>query len=492
MSSRELALKGQRPAGMSDVDSVLNVANKGASLVKNITPGIIKKPLTGVKNAAAWGVNKVVNSRLGRYAANKAEELARKQRSGGPLQFNAGKPITTLSGIKTIGDLANLDSITQVMIIIIGILFFMIFWWCYSKLNLNKQNCSKLENVFTKFPIINNINPENPNYQNRVRDYYIKTAYNCCSSGNFKNDFVNLCALKNCIKQGARCLDFEIYSVENQPVIAVSSTDSFNVKESYNNIPFALAMNTISTYAFSGDNCPNPNDPLFLHLRIKSSSLNIQNAMATALYNTLEGRLLGPDFSYENNGLNIGAFPLAKLMNKVVIIVDKKNPLFTETLFNEYVNLASNSAFMRGLRYKDVEYTPDKDELIFFNQQNMTICLPDLSARNKNYSSALAMSYGCQFIAMSFQNFDNNFQFYTQYFDDAGSAFVLKPDRLRYIPTFIPIPKEQDPAVSYGFETVCPESIPNCPDSMKMTIRSDYGKNKPVTPTVPDPSGEDE
>ena len=31
--------------------------------------------------------------------------------------------------------------------------------------------------------------------------------------GSYKNDYVNLCALKSCIKQGARCLDFEIYSV---------------------------------------------------------------------------------------------------------------------------------------------------------------------------------------------------------------------------------------------------------------------------------------
>ena len=35
-----------------------------------------------------------------------------------------------------------------------------------------------------------------------------------------KNDFVNICALKNCIKQGARCLDFEVYSCTTMPAIA--------------------------------------------------------------------------------------------------------------------------------------------------------------------------------------------------------------------------------------------------------------------------------
>jgi hypothetical protein len=197
--------------------------------------------------------------------------------------------------------------------------------------------------------------------------------------------------------------------------------------------------------------------------------------MANALYNTLEDRLLGPEFSYENNGRNIGGYPIANLMGKVVIIVDKSNPIFTDTLFNEYVNLASNSAFMRGLRYKDVEYTPDKEELIFFNKQNMTICIPDLSARNKNFSSALAMTYGCQFIAMSFQNFDNNMQYYTQFFDDAGSAFVLRPDRLRYIPTFIPIPKAAEPDVSPGTQKTNPLG-PNGSKSLDMYLASDLGK----------------
>lgn len=476
MSSRNLALKGQQKNSPSDVESAINIVNKSATIAKNYTPGFAKKGLTGVKHLGEWGVGVVTNNRLARFASNKVDELTGKMRSGQALQFNAKKIITSFGGIKTVGDLANIDGITQVMIIIIGVLFFMIFWWCLNKLNLNEQNCTTIEKTFTNFPYINNINPDNPIFKNRLRDYYIKTAYNCCASGNFKNDFVNLCALKNCIKQGARCLDFEIYSIDNQPVIAVSTSDSFNVKESYNNVPFAKAMDVIATYAFSGGNCPNPDDPLILNFRIKSSSKNIQDAMANALYNTLEDRLLGPDFSYENNGRNIGAFPIANLMGKIVVIVDKSNPIFTESLFNEYVNLASNSAFMRSLRFKDVEFTPDKEELISFNKQNMTVCIPDLSAKNKNFSSALAMTYGCQMIAMCFQNFDDNLKFYTQFFNDAGSAFVLRPDRLRYIPVFIPIPPAQDPAVSYGTATTNPLGS-NGPKSLDINITTDFGLN---------------
>ena len=41
-------------------------------------------------------------------------------------------------------------------------------------------------------------------------------------------------------------------------------------------------------------------------------------------------------------------------------------------------------------------------------------------------------------------------KYYTKYFDDAGSAFVLRPDRYRYIPVFIPKPKCQDPEVTFA------------------------------------------
>jgi hypothetical protein len=94
------------------------------------------------------------------------------------------------------------------------------------------------------------------------------------------------------------------------------------------------------------------------------------------------------------------------------------------------------------------------------------------------------MTYGCQMIAMCFQNFDDNLKFYTQYFDDAGSAFVLRPDRLRYIPVFIPIPKAQNPAVSYGTATTNPLG-PNGPKSLDVNLTTDYGENGATGGTCP-------
>ena len=368
-----------------------------------------------------------------------------------PKSFNAaGFKMPSTELLKTtLGDFGKTDSITQVMIIVLGFLFFVIFLWCYNKINLNETNCSNLSTIYKNFPLISSITADNPVFSYKLRDYYIKTAYNCCSAGNFKNDFVNICALKSCIKQGARCLDFEIYSLNNNPVIAVSSKNDFNIKGSYNSIKFEDAMTVISSYAFSGNTCPNPNDPLILHFRIMTNNSVIHDKIAMILYDTLEDKLLGKNFSYENRGRNIGSYPITRLMGQVIIMVDKSNPLFSSTKLNEYVNITSNSVFVRSLRFSQIKYCPDINELTYYNKQNMTITLPDLSSDNKNKSVDLAMSYGCQMVGMSFQNFDTNMEYYTKKFDDVGSAFILKPNKYRHIPIFIAEPPLQDPNNSY-------------------------------------------
>jgi len=335
-------------------------------------------------------------------------------------------------------------------IILFSIIIIYTIVWIYSKLHLNNKNCNQLQKLYNGFPLIKTINPNNEDqFSHNLRDYYIKTAYNCCSAGNYKNDFVNICALKECIKQGVRCLDFQIFSLNNEPVIAVSTLNDFTIKETYNSIPFSDAMEIIQDYAFSGSTCPNSGDPLIIHLRIMSKNNVIYDKMANTLYNRLESRLLGKKYSYENNGKNLGVIPLKDLMGKIILIVDKTNALFENTTLDEYVNIASNSVFMRCLRYHDVKYTPDMQELIEFNKKQMSICLPDPSIDTNNPSASLSMKYGCQMVGMSFQNFDTNMEFYDELFDNAGSAFILKPENLRYIPVYIKLPDPPTEATSF-------------------------------------------
>ena len=344
----------------------------------------------------------------------------------------------------------NEKLVRLIILIIIGLLIFLVIYYIYSTLTLEQKNCDTMNSLYSDFPLISTMNTSNTSFSYNLRDYYIKSAYNCCCGGSYKNDFVSLCALKDCIKQGARCLDFEIYSVNNKPVIATSSMDDYSIKETYNSIPFATVMKNIAQYAFSGSTCPNPGDPLILYFRIMSKNKEIYTEMANDIYNTLEDKLLGKKYSYENYGKNLGKEPLKSLIGKIIIIADKSNALFEETPLDEYINIASNSIFMRALRYDDVQYTPDMDELIDYNKKSMTICLPNLNNTPINPSASLAMKYGCQFIAMSFQNFDSNMEYYDLFFDEEGSAFSLKPENLRFISVTLDTPPAPPESYSYA------------------------------------------
>lgn len=254
---------------------------------------------------------------------------------------------------------------TQIKIIffiILILLLVIVIIWAVNKTNLRNSECASLQK--SSLPRISSINPTDAQFNYNLRDYYIKSSYNSCCLGNYKDDFVDVCALSFAIKQGCRFLDFEIYSIDNQPVIAASTKNSFFFKETYNSVPFANAMNVIMSNAFTaGNTCPNPNDPLILHFRIKSNNTQMLDNMAQVIYNTLEPRLLDIEYANEFDGQNIGGVPLQKFMNKIIILVDNSNPIFAKTKLNQYINGTSNSVFIKKLSNFDVVNTPNMDDL---------------------------------------------------------------------------------------------------------------------------------
>jgi len=301
---------------------------------------------------------------------------------------------------------------------------------------------------------IQSMTPSNPEFKFLFRDYYIKTAYNCCSGGAYKNDFVSVDILKDILKQGVRGLDFEIFSINDQPVVATSTSDNYHVKETYNSIPFAEVMNIIRDYAFATATSPNPKDPIIIHLRIKSTNQQMYKNFAKILegYDNL---LLGKDYSYNNNGLNLGNVEILKFCNKIIIIVDRLNNSFTECQeFFEFVNMTSNGYFMRALPYYDIAYSPDINELIEYNKLCMTIGMPDKGSDPPNPSAVVLRETGTQMIAMRYPLFDTNLEESEMFFDVQGYAFVLKPASLRFKPVLIPDPTLPNPDVSYATRTI--------------------------------------
>jgi len=356
---------------------------------------------------------------------------------------------------------------------------------CGNSCTADNTNCNlaTIYNRNTEFASsIMSINTNSPQCLFSLRDYYILTAFNCCSGGNYKNDYVGLCNLIAVISQGVRCLDFEVYSLNNQPIVATSTSPLYPAcyKESYNYIPFQDVMSTITSYAYSNSTCPNPTDPIILHLRIKSANCTMMNNFAL-IFEEYDTFLLGSSFSYEFNGNNLGALPLILFsgvstpskQGKIIIIVDQMDNAIITAIMNsklwEYVNMVSGSTFMQIVSNTMLEAESDLNDFIQYNMLNMTMVIPNSGGNPSNPNFLLSQLTGCQMCAMRWQLPDINLQLCTTScistsidpstntnpsgvntcFNQVGFAFVLKPSNLRYVPTTYDI-SDADPSNSFA------------------------------------------
>jgi hypothetical protein len=299
-----------------------------------------------------------------------------------------------------------------------------------------------------------------------IRDYYIYSSYNSCNNDKTtSNNNVDTQSLKHVIAQGVRFLDFEIYSLDNQPIVATSTIpNNYFIKESNDSIPFRNVLESIINTAFNISTAPNPTDPLFIHLRIQSTNQTMFSNMAL-IFKTYEssGYILGPQYSFEyqdckdnNNKLdcsirNISSLPLNMFKNKIILMIDKQN---TSVLDNsdlmEFCNLMTNSINCRLITNYEMKNSPDQNELIDFNKKSMTVVTPDIGANSGNPNILTANLLGIQFTAINFSNKDAVYANTFNFFNDSGNAFILKPADLRYTPLYIQVPNNPPPTYSFA------------------------------------------
>ena len=353
------------------------------------------------------------------------------------------------NAIKSLAELKESTSVVLITIVTLMIILIALIYFIYYS-SLKSRNCKKMDSIYgTLNGKISSIDSSDQ-FNHTFKDYYIKTAYNCCSGGNYNNDYVGLCVIIDLLKQGVRGLDFEIFSIDNQPVVATSTSDSYYIKETFDYINFMEIMNVIRDYAFSTSNAPNSLDPIIIHLRIKSTNQIMYQNFAKLL-EKFDSILLSKDYDSEYYGKNFGDVELKKLMGKVIIIVDRTNIAFLECPeFYKFINMTSNSIFMRALHYYDIKYTSDMNELIEFNKQNMTIGMPDKGSDPDNPSTIVMREMGVQLLGMRYQKIDTNVEVNDVFFDENGYAFVLKPENLRHIPITIPLPPPQNPDLAFA------------------------------------------
>jgi len=299
---------------------------------------------------------------------------------------------------------------------------------------------------------ITSINPQDSQSKFKLRDYYIKSAYNAFNPDKFKNSTVSMDALLYVIARGCRFIDFEVFSVDNEPVIASSSVNSFNYKETYNHIPVSDAFEVLGSYVFSGSKCPNPGDPFIIHMRLMSRNITMYDKLAKIISQskTMARNLLGPKYGREYQSKDLGNEPLLNFKGKIILMVDGTNQVYRNTNLFELINMSSNTMFLSKYTYFGVKNVGDPQAFKDANKKNMCLVIPDKGGRPINDGHNGPFTWGCQIAAMCFQEEarDEKLKAYEDKFASVGYAFILKPEDLRYVPITIAPPAPPNPKAS--------------------------------------------
>lgn len=349
--------------------------------------------------------------------------------------------------------MADTNDLIMFGCLIVVVLWIWIFWGHRDRiLKLERNNTQmsiNLEN--TDNPEIireccSNIKPVN-NQKHHLRNYYVMSSYNSCCGGNLNNDYVDFTPLKQVIDSGVRFLDFEIYSKEGVPIIAAKSDDIENGwKSTYNHLNFEETMKFVEKYALRIGSFPkNKSDPLFLNFRVKGHWPNIYDHMNDTLNNVFGSYLLPLNLSnsgrYTSDGLS--AIPLDRLKNKVIILCNDIYKGYTNSDFVDTINY--NSAFNTynsGLLKDPFNIKECRKRA----KKNLTIS--HTISNDKQLEFPVHWGSGIQFTCMNFNSYDSYLKAYLQKFNTEGSAFVLKPKHLRYIP-LMPKPVKKQKIKNY-------------------------------------------
>jgi hypothetical protein len=330
---------------------------------------------------------------------------------------------------------------------VIILLLLVLVGWIFDRLGLKEKSCTKLEIYYPKLTNQSFFNNGNnmkssassifDNSNNTLINYNVKSAYNCCCGDGYKNNFVAICALEKCIGNGCRFLDFEIYSYNNDPIIASSTANSNYIKETYNALLLSEVLNTIIENAFDGEKTLCSNDPLILNFRVMSTNLTMLEKMGDLFEEYLD-RSINSNFTLLQGykDASVLSVKMTELYRKVIIICDfnpEPNIIINPKLIKlkNYINLKGKSLYCNTYRYNEITIKNGNAQFIEDTKKKFTIVLPNLDNSIKNYDSVICFVNGCQAICMKHQNLDSNLTGYNNEFTLASNfSFKMKEARL--------------------------------------------------------------
>lgn len=219
-----------------------------------------------------------------------------------------------------------------------------------------------------------------------LKEYIIKSSYNTAVTGNYvSNDMIKLV-----LSRGCRFVDFEIFIIDDLPQISYTTDNTYTSRNTDNTIILDSALSTVASNAFV-NSIPNPKDPIFIHLRVKSNDPKALKYVAASIDSTLfkSGRLYKNKIDKDTT--------LADVSGKFVVLIDNSNINNYKALTNcnkndkgcynldNYINSKSNNQFYIKKKFIDVFDSPIHKAVI--NDKNgksdvkkITIALPDTAS----------------------------------------------------------------------------------------------------------------
>lgn len=265
-----------------------------------------------------------------------------------------------------------------------------------------KENFALLSTENSQFKEFNNTLKNKPLYIKNfsgdsnlpLKEYVIKSSYNTAITGNYvSNDMIKLV-----LSRGCRFIDFEIFIIDDVPQISYSNDNTYTTRNTDNTIVLDTALSTVASNAFV-NSIPNPKDPLFIHLRVKSNDPKSLKYVAASIDSTLfkSGRLYKNKIDKDTT--------LADVAGKFVVLIDNSNINNYKALTNcnkndkgcynldNYINSKSNNQFYIKKKFIDVFDSPIHKPVINdktgkSDVKKITIALPDTgSAPNSIFSN---------------------------------------------------------------------------------------------------------
>ena len=317
-----------------------------------------------------------------------------------------------------------------------------------------------------KKDVIEQFETKNPG-SHALKNYYIASSYNTCRGPGGYEDLVSIASLKHALKIGARALDFEIYSIENQPQVSASDYSSFKIKKTYNHLPISKVLKVIRRMAFAPGVLGNSKDPLFLNFRMKTRDEAIYGILIEKINKILGDKLLGSKYSAFQKQEALLDTPLKELQGKVIIIIntpeippeDEGRGDGSNSHHNDKViNMSNKHPKHYTYRFIDIKNKHGIDRFKEENKQNLTQVYPNLSDSIKNINWGIPFSYGCQMVYMNYGTKDDFLKSYLDKF--YNKSFLLKPEHLREIPILLDEPPPQEESLGLGTKGKIPDSIP--------------------------------